>query len=206
LFVATAANEFRFEEGLFRRAGGILRMSDALRLGITRRRLYVMRDAGIIEPLSRGLYRLSALAPLSHPDLVAAALRIPEGIICLVSALDFHGLTTQIPREVQVAIERGEKEPPCIDYPPVRVFRFSGPAFHEGADSHILDGVEVRIYGPEKTLADCFKFRNRLGLDIAMEALKRWWERPARDIDGLIRHAGNCRVDRIIRPYLEALV
>ena len=197
---------FMAEEALFRRAGGILRMSDALRLGITRQRLYLMRDAGAIEPLSRGLYRLSALPPLSHPDLVSAALRVPEGVICLVSALDFHEMTTQIPKLVQVAIERGKKEPPRIDYPPVQVFRFSGLAFRDGARTHVLDGVEVQIYQPEKTVVDCFKFRNRLGMDIAREALKRWWERPDRDTDALFRHARNCRVDKIIRPYLEALV
>lgn len=180
-------------------------MSDALRLGVSRRTLYQMRDLGLIQPLSRGLYRLSELPALGDPDLVAATRRIPDGVLCLISALAYHGLTTQVPHEIQIAIERHRRSPARIDYPPVRVFRFSGAAFTEGIEAHPVDGMLIKVYSAEKTIADCFKFRLKLGSDIALEALKLWWQRPERDVNALVRHARTCGVERILRPYVEAL-
>ena len=152
---------------LFRQHGGGLRMSEALRLGINRKALYAMRDAGVIEPVSRGLYRLASLNPLAHPDLVTVATRLPQGVLCLISALSFHELTTQVPHTIDVALQRGTRKP-RLDYPPTRFYWFSGPAFSEGVETHELDGAPVRIYAPEKTLVDSFRYRNQIGMDVVV--------------------------------------
>jgi predicted transcriptional regulator of viral defense system len=195
---------FEREVELFRRHGGGLRMSEALRLGINRKTLYAMRDASVLEPVTRGLYRLASLEPLAHPDLVMVARRVPQGVLCLVSALSFHELTTQVPHAIDVAIERGTRKP-RIDYPPTRFFWFSGPAFHEGIETHKLDHVSVRIYDPEKTLADCFRYRNQLGMDVVLEALRLWRERRRKKLDVLLKYARIRHVERAMRPYLEAM-
>ena len=190
---------------VFRRHGGVLRTSEAIRLGIHPRTLYAMRDAGVLECLSRGLYRIADLPHLSNPDLVAVALKVPTGVICLISALAYHELTTQIPHEVYLALPRGA-EPPRLDHPPIRIFWFTGKAFAEGIDTHEVDGVPVRIYGVEKTLTDCFKYRNKIGLDTAVEALKAYVSGRRIDIDKLMVYARICRVEKVMRPYLEALL
>ena len=190
---------------LFRQRGGTLRTSEALRLGVSPRTLYALRDADVLEPLARGLYRLAGLPPLSNPDLVIAAHKIPQGVVCLVSALAFHELTTQIPRAVDVALESGSTRP-RLAFPPVRVFWFSGPAWSEGVELHQLDGRPVRIYGPAKSVADAFKFRRKLGLDLAIEALRAHRWRPDFDVNRLVRYSRVCRVERVISPYLEALL
>ena len=190
---------------VFRRHGGVLRTSEAIRLGIHPRTLYAMRDAGVLDCLSRGLYRIADLPHLSNPDLVAVALKVPTGVICLISALAYHELTTQIPHEVYLALPRGA-EPPRLDHPPIRIFWFTGKAFAEGIDTHEVDGVPVRIYGVEKTLADCFKYRNKIGLDTAVEALKGYVSGRRIDIDKLMVYARICRVEKVMRPYLEALL
>ena len=164
-----------------------------------------MRDSGALEVVSRGMYRLAGSSPLGSPDLVTVATRIPGGVICLISALAFHELTTQIPHEVHVALPRGAEEP-RLDYPPIKTYRFTGEAYTQGVESHELDGVIVHIYSPEKTLADCFKFRNKVGLDTAVEAVRFYRERTRVKVDDLMRYAAICRVEKIIRPYLEALL
>ena len=184
---------------------GILRTSDALRLGIDARTLYALRDAGKLEQLARGLYRLGDLLPLSSPDLVIVARKVPRAVICLVSALAYHELTTQIPHAVDLAIESGGKRP-RLTFPPLRVFWFSEPAWSEGVEVHQLDGTAVRIYGTEKSVADAFKFRRRLGQDLAIECLRAYRRRPGFDVDRLLHYARVCRVDRVISPYLEALL
>ena len=195
---------FERESELFRRHGGGLRMSEALRLGINRKTLYAMRDAGVLEPVTRGLYRLASLEPLAHPDLVMVAKRVPQGVLCLISALSFHELTTQVPHAIDVALERGTRKP-RLDYPPTRFFWFSGPAFHEGIETHTLDHVSVRIYDPEKTLADGFRYRNQLGMDVVLEALRLWRERRRKKLDVLLKYARMRHVERAMRPYLEVL-
>ena len=190
---------------VFRRHGGVLRTSEAIWLGIHPRTLYAMRDAGVLDCLSRGLYRIADLPHLSNPDLVAVALKVPKGVICLISALAYHELTTQIPHEVYLALPRGA-EPPRLDHPPIRIFWFTGKAFAEGIDTHEVDGVPVRIYGVEKTLTDCFKYRNKIGLDTAVEALKAYVSGRRIDIDKLMVYARTCRVEKVMRPYLEALL
>jgi predicted transcriptional regulator of viral defense system len=194
---------FQHEIDLFRRHGGGLRMAEALRLGINRNTLYAMRDAHVVEPISRGVYRLASLDPLTHPDLVTVALRVPQGVLCLISALSFHELTTQVPHAIDVALERG-KTKPRLDYPPTRFVWFSGPAFHDGIETHKLDGVAVRIYDPEKTLVDIFRYRNQIGMDVALEALRFWRERRKRKLDVLLKYARMRHVERAMRPYLEA--
>lgn len=136
-------------------------MSEAIEAGIHRETLRSMVEQGELEKMSRGLYRLVDAPPPSHPDLAVVAAKVPEGVICLISALAFHELTTQIPHEVYLAIDRSS-EPPRIDFPPVRTFPFSGLAFTEGIETHDTGSVTLRVYSREKTFADCFKFRNKI--------------------------------------------
>lgn len=190
---------------VFRRHGGILRTSEAIQYGIHPRTLYAMRDAGKLECLSRGLYRIADMPSLGNPDLVTVALKAPKGVICLISALAWHDLTTQIPHEVNLALPRGA-QPPRLYHPPIRVYWFSGKAFSEGIETHDVDDVPVRIYCKEKTLADCFKYRNKIGLDTAVEALKRYIHSQHVSVDRLLTYARICRVEKVMRPYLEALL
>ncbi|HUE69331.1 MAG TPA: type IV toxin-antitoxin system AbiEi family antitoxin domain-containing protein [Pirellulaceae bacterium] len=189
----------------FKRHGGLLRMSDAIRAGVHRDTLRAMVERGDLERISRGLYRLSDAPSLTHPDLATVAVKVPEGVICLLSALAFHELTTQIPHEVYLAINRNS-EPPRIDFPPVRTFRFSGEAFTEGIEMHNDDSVTLRVYSREKTIADCFKFRNKVGLDACVEALRRYRETRGFNADALLHYAGICRVKQVLRPYIEAIL
>ncbi len=183
--------------------GGIIRTREAIKQGIHPRTLYQLRDSGELEQLSRGVYKLGESEPLEHPDIVTVSIRIPKGVICLVSALSFHEMTTQIPHAVSIALEKGAEQP-RIDFPPVTVFRFSPECFSEGIETYMLDGVPVRIYSPEKTLADCFKFRNAIGMDVVIEALRMYRQRKERNLNALMDHAKTCRVASVIRPYLEA--
>jgi predicted transcriptional regulator of viral defense system len=198
-------DNFEKAKKTFQRSGGVLRMNEALQAGIHRRMLYSMLEAGVIEQLNRGLYRLTDLPPLGNPDLVSVSLKVPSSVICLISALSYHEITTQIPHEVYVALERGT-EAPRLAHPPIRVFWFSGQAFTLGIQTHKIDGVPVRIYSLEKTIADCFKYRNKIGLETAIEALKLYREKKRFEADDLMKFARACRVEKIIRPYLEALL
>ena len=200
-----ANSRFTRAATIFENHGGILRTAQALKAGIHPKTLYAMRDSGVLERISRGVFRLSDSPPLSNPDLVTVAARVPSGVICLISALSFHEITTQIPHDVHVALPRGAEEP-RLDYPPIRTYRFTGEAFTSGVDAYDLDGVSISIYSPEKTLADCFKFRNKVGLDTVVEAIRFYRERRSIKVDDLMRYAKICRVNRVIRPYLEAIL
>jgi predicted transcriptional regulator of viral defense system len=197
----------KIEEALhaFREHGGILRTSEALNLGIHRRTLYALRDDGRLERLDRGLYRLADMPPLSDPDLVTVARKIPDGVICLISALHFHDITTQIPHTVSIAVRRG-KEPPRLEYPPTKIYHFSSEAFAEGIQSHSIDDTLIRVYCPEKTIADCFKYRNKIGMDTVREAVELYRSRHKPKPRELLKFAKVCRVEKIMRPYLEALL
>ncbi len=173
-------------EDIFRSCGGQLRMSEAIKRGISRYMLYTLRDKGVIGQVSRGVYRLTELPPISNPDLVTVGLRFPKAVICLVSALAYHELTTQIPRSISVAVPR-ESRQQSLDYPPLSVHRFSGSAFRAGIEEHQIDGVPVKIYSPEKTLADCFKFRNKIGMDVVLEALKLYKTRKKFNLEALLK-------------------
>jgi len=190
-------------ETIFREAGGQMRMGQALRRGINRHTLYSLLERGVIEKVSRGVYRLSELPALSNPDLVTVGLRFPEAVVCLVSALSFHEMTTQIPHVVSIAVSRDSRTP-SLDYPPLRVHRFSGKAFDSGIQRHLIDGVSVNIYSPEKTLADCFKFRKKIGMDVVLEALKFYTNRKNADLSEVLRYGKICRTDKVMMPYLEA--
>jgi predicted transcriptional regulator of viral defense system len=188
----------------FRQHQGLLRTAQAMRLGIAPRTLYALRASGAIVPVSRGLYRLADLPPLDQPDLVTVALKIPRAVLCLISALDFHDLTTQIPHAVHIALPSAA-ERPRLAYPPLRLFWFSGEAYTSGIEVHQLGGIAVQIYSPEKTVADCFKFRNKIGLEVAIEALRRWRARPSYELLRLQNFSRICRVEKLMRPYLEGL-
>jgi predicted transcriptional regulator of viral defense system len=189
---------------LFRQAGGILRTSQALAQGIHPRELYALRDAGVLEELSRGVFRLAELAPLSAPDLVVVALRVPKAVVALVSALHLHGLTTEIPHEVTIALPRGTAAP-RLDWPPLRVVHLSGAMYSSGIETVERDGVGLRVYGAAKTVVDCFRFRNRIGVEVAIEALRNGLEERAFTPAEVMRAARIGRVESVVRPYLEAM-
>ena len=191
---------------VFSKHGGMLRTSKAIRLGVHPRTLYALRDSGEIEQVGRGLYRLSTAPPLSSPDLVPVAIRIPRAVVCLISALAHHGLTTQVPHTVDLALP-SHAQIPKIDGVPLRVFWYSEPSLSAGIEVVTIDGVSVRIYSHEKTVADCFKYRNKIGLDVAIEALRTYRERtPKPNFQALAKFAKINRVKRVMRPYLEAVL
>ena len=181
----------------------MIRTADAIRIGIHPRTLYKLHDKGVVERISRGLYRLAELPAISNPDLVTVASRIPNAVICLISALSYHDLTTQIPHVVSIAIQRDSRNP-RIDYPPISVHQFSSESYAAGIDEHEIDGVLVKIYNPEKTIADCFKFRNKIGMEVVLEALKTYRVRQHFNLEKLFTYAKICRVKNIMKPYLEA--
>jgi predicted transcriptional regulator of viral defense system len=189
---------------LFEQHAGWLRTSQAIRMGIAPRTLYALRDAGRVEEVTRGVYRLPGQPVSAYADLVQVALRVPKGVICLVSALAFHVFTTQIPHEVYVALPL-DAEKPRLVYPPLRLFWLSRLAYSNGVEEHLLDGVTVRITCREKTIADCFKFRSKTGLSLALEALKEGLAQGCKP-ETLLAFARIDRVERIMRPYLEALL
>lgn len=191
---------------MFNEHGGMLRTSKAIQLGIHPRTLYALRDAGEIERVGRGLYRLSTAPPLSSPDLITVAIRIPRAVVCLISALAHHGLTTQVPHAVDLALP-SHAQVPKIDGIPLRVYWYSEPSFSAGIDVVKADGISVRVYSPEKSITDCFKYRNKIGLDVAVEALRTYRERTRRpNLQALARFALVNRVERVMRPYLEAVL
>jgi len=190
---------------LCREQGGVIRTAQAIRAGVHPRSLYGLRDSGFLERLERGLYRLADLPELAQIDLVTAALKVPTGVVCLLSALAFHELTTQVPHEVSIALPP-HTEPPRLRFPPIRVFWFAAKAMEAGVETHALDDVPVRIFDAEKTLADCFKYRNKIGLDTAVEALRLYRERKRLNVDALMRYAAIDRVKNVMRPYLEAVL
>ncbi len=190
---------------IFRKHGGQLRMSEAIKSGICRYSLYKMRDDGVIEQISRGIYRLANLSPISNPDLVMVSLRFPKSVICLISALSYHEMTTQIPHVIAVAIPRNARIP-FLDSPPIHAYKVSDEAFNAGIEKHKIDKVSVQIYSPEKTLADCFKFRHKLGMDVVLEALKIYRSQRKYKMDKLLKYARICRVEKVMTPYLEAIL
>jgi predicted transcriptional regulator of viral defense system len=184
---------------------GVLRPRDVEALGISRRELARLRDAGLLDQPARGLYVRSDRLMSENASLAEAAALVPRGVICLISALQYHDLTTQVPHHVWIAIQPTDWLP-TEGRLPLRVVRFSGPAFVDGVEEHDIDGVPVRIYSQTKTVADCFKYRNKLGVDIALEALRDCWQQKKCSMDELWHYARICRVQSVMRPYLESLV
>src|SRR5580700_6836496 len=191
---------------LFQRHGGMLRTSEAVRLGVHPRSLYELRDSGELFSVGRGLYRLAKAPPLTHADWVTVASRIPRAVICLISALAHHGLTTQVPHNVDIALP-SHAQVPRVQGVPIRVFWFANGAFDAGVEVITIDRVPVKIYSMEKTIADCFKYRNKIGMDVAVEALRTYRERTRKpNRAALAKFAQIDRVQKVMRPYLEALL
>ena len=183
---------------------GVLRPRDLEAIGISGVYLNKLYAEGVLERASRGLYVLADAAPSENRTIAEASKRVPHGVVCLLSALRFHELTTQSPFEVWLAI--GEKARlPKLDYPPLRTVRFSGDALTFGIEKHKVEGVDVRVYSPAKTVADCFKYRNKIGLDVAIEALRDCLRQRKATMDELWDAAKVCRMSKVIRPYLEAV-
>jgi predicted transcriptional regulator of viral defense system len=187
------------------RAAGVLRPRELDAHGIPRQYLRILRDRGAAEQVGRGLYVPADAAWTEHHGLAEAAKRVPHGVVCLLSALRFHGLTTQAPFEVWMAVERSAWKPRPRDLP-LRVVRFSGEAFSSFVEENEIEGVRVRVYSPAKTVADCFKYRNKIGVDVAIEALRDAWREGRVTMDELWEAAGVCRVRNVMRPYLESVV
>ena len=186
------------------RSQGLIRPCDLPPLGIPRVSLTRAVRRGHLERVGRGLYGLPGREVSAHGSLAEVARRVPKGVICLLSALRFHGLTTQAPFEVWLAIEN-KSLAPKLDFPPLRIVRFSGAALTEGVEEQVVDGVTIRITGVAKTVADCFKYRNKIGLDVALEALREAWHEKRMTSDDLWRYAKICRVANVMRPYLDSL-
>ena len=191
-------------EEVFREAGGVLRTGEALRAGIHPRDLYALRDLGVLEAVSRGVYRLADLPPLTEPDLAAVAARVPKAVIAGVSALHFHRLTTEIPHAVSIALPTGTARP-RLDWPPISVYWLSGAYYAEGIEMHERDGVKLKVYGAAKSVVDCFRLRKRLGIEVAVEALRTGLEERMFAPAEIMRVAQRLRVATVIRPYMEAL-
>ena len=187
------------------RSQGLIRPCDLIPMGISRVSLTRAVRRGQLERVGRGLYGLPGREVSAHGSLAEVGRRVPRGVVCLLSALRFHGLTTQAPFEVWLAIEN-KSLAPKLEYPPLRIVRFSGAALTEGVEEHVVDGVTVHITGVAKTVADCFKYRNKIGLDVAMEALREAWHEKRMTSDDIWRYAKVCRVANVMRPYLESLV
>lgn len=182
---------------------GVIRPRDLVAAGIPRAWIYRLHERGLLERVGRGLYRLPGAEVTASHSLAEVARRMPRAVVCLLSALQFHQLTTQLPHEVWVAIDVKAWKPKTDDLP-VRIVRFSGKALTAGVEHHDIEGVDVGIYSPAKTVADCFKYRHKIGLDVAVEALRDLVRERRDSMDDLWRYAKICRVANVMRPYLEA--
>ena len=183
---------------------GLLRASDLDAIEAPRVVLTRLTAAGLLDKVERGLYRLPSHSGSEHEGLATVAARVPQAVFCLLTALQFHELTTQLPRQVWIAMPRGSHVP-RIDYPPIKMVQMTGDVYTEGIETVERDGVKLRVYGVAKTVADCFKHRNKIGLDVALEALKDVRAKRRASADDLWRYAKICRVANVMRPYLEAV-
>ncbi len=183
---------------------GIVRAADLEASGIARSRLYRLVRKGLVERQARGIYVASTHPITAEHSLAQVAKQIPGGVFCLLTALRFHELTTQDPADVWVALPEKARKPK-LAYPRLRVARFSGSALTEGIETHPLEGVKVRVYSAAKTVADCFKYRNKVGIDVAVEALRDFSRRHRGGATELARYARICRVSRVMQPYWDAI-
>ncbi len=183
---------------------GILRVKDLHEAGIHPEYLRRLCDKGTLVRIGRGLYVLAGADLSANVGLAQASRRVPHGIVCLLSALRFHEIGTANPFEVWIALGRDVRRPQ-VEYPPLRIMRFSGKALTEGVERHRIESVQVKVYSPAKTIADCFKYRNKIGLDVAIEALRDCLRTRKCTREQLWQYAKVCRVTEVIRPYLEAV-
>ena len=189
----------------FQEHGGVARFSAILKAGFHADSLTSLEKEGKVEKIGRGLYRLINHSIETHPDLVMATLQAPRGVICLITALAFHEATDEIPRQIDIAIPR-LTHANKIKYPPVKFYRFSKTAWEAGIEEHTFDGHKVRVYSLAKTIADCFKFRSKVGIDVAREALKTALNERKVKINEVMGFAKICRVDGIIKPVMESII
>jgi predicted transcriptional regulator of viral defense system len=183
---------------------GLIRPRDLTERGLPTIALTRLVRQGRLQRVGRGLYALPDRPVSEHNALAEVARKHPQAIVCLLSALRFHDLTTQSPFEVWLAIPNKARAPK-MDYPPLRIVRFSGAALTRGVEDHVIDGVPVRVTSVARTVADCFKFRNKIGLDAALESLQEAWRAKRASMDELWRYATLCRVANVMRPYMESL-
>jgi predicted transcriptional regulator of viral defense system len=183
---------------------GLLRANDLDDIGSPRAVLTRLAESGLIERVARGLYRLPDAQVSELESLGTIATKAPQAVFCLLTALQFHELTTQLPRQVWIAMPRGSHTP-RIEYPPVKMVQFTGEAYSAGVDEVERDGIKLRVYSAAKTVADCFKHRNKIGLDVALEALKDARSRNKASVDDIWHFAKICRVANVMRPYLESI-
>jgi predicted transcriptional regulator of viral defense system len=188
----------------FRERGGTLRTRDLIALGVHTDALYALRESGQIVELERGLYRLADAGEPEYPDLAVVAARAPNAAICLISALSYHGITTQIPSSVHLAVPRGSYHRIKLSAP-LTVYRFDSKTFTEGLDTRAIGGMPLKIYNPVRTVVDCFKFRNKIGLDVALEALRLARQRKRVQNRELLHYARLLRVANLLSPYLQAI-
>jgi predicted transcriptional regulator of viral defense system len=186
------------------RRTGVVRARDLVEHHIPRVVLQRLERRGLLTRAGRGLYILPDADITQHHTIVEACKRVPHGVVCLLSVLVFHGLTTQAPFEVWMAVD-GRARRPHVDHPPLRVVGMTGLARTTGVEEHVIEGVTVRVYSAAKTVADCFRFRNKIGHDVAIEALRDYMRSPRKNVDELWRCAQACRVLTVLRPYVEAL-
>jgi predicted transcriptional regulator of viral defense system len=187
------------------RKTGVVRAREIRKAGLHPEYLRKLCTSGHLIRTGRGLYVLADGDFTEHHSLAEACKRVPHGIICLLSALSYHEIGTQNPHQIWMAIDRAMRKPK-VDYPPIRIFRFSGPSLKEGIEKIQIEGVSIKVYNPAKTVADCFKYRNKVGIDVAIEALKECWRSRRCTIDELVHYARICRVRNIMQPYMEAIV
>lgn len=183
---------------------GIARPHELQARGITRARLSRLVEEGLVLRQSRGIYVAARHTPTAEHTLAQVAKRVPEGVFCLLTALRVHGLTTQAPAEVWIALPEKARRP-RLDYPRLRVARFSGKALTEGIETRRAEGVTLRVYSAAKTVADCFKYRNKIGIDVAVEALRDFSRKHRGGATDLAHYAQICRVARVMQPYLDAI-
>lgn len=182
----------------------IVRPKDVEARGIARENLLRLYRSGLLTRTARGVYVLAGAPVTEHHGLAVAAKQVPRGVVCLLSALQFHSLTTQQPHEVWMALH-GKAHRPVISWPPLRVVRFSGRALTAGVEDHVVESVPVKVYNVAKTVADCFKYRNKIGVDVAIEALRDALRRKKATVDEIHGFSKVCRVARVMRPYLESV-
>jgi predicted transcriptional regulator of viral defense system len=183
---------------------GLARAGDLEARGVPRAKLYQLVQQGLVARQARGIYTVADHRPTAAHTLAQVAKRVPAGVFCLLTALRFHELTTQSPADVWLALPEKARKP-RLEYPRLRVARFSGQALSEGIEIHHLEGVEIRVYSAAKTVADCFKYRNKVGIDVAVEALRDFSRRHRGGATELARFARICRVTRVMQPYLDAI-
>jgi len=186
------------------RERGVVSATDVAQAGIHSQYLTRLVGEGVLDRIARGTYRLSERPITEHHSLAVAAAAVPNGVICLLTALRFHELTTQLPAEVWIALPSKAWRPRVV-YPRLRIVRFSGLALSEGVESHTTEGVAVRVYSAAKTVADCFKYRNKVGIDVAVEALRDFTRLHRNGATELAGFARICRVTRVMQPYLDAV-